>query len=209
MDCARFEAALAALLEGRSGDAGRQAALDDLRRHAEACKHCRGTVELLDLLALPPGERDLVEQPPESYWEELQSGVRRRLQGVVPTGRPSRLHRFAAAAAVLLAVTVGMWVVRDVIVGISPPVPDPLAGGPGDELELPPGLERLLQRAASDEVLAGMDFLAGLPGAVDPALDGGAGEGIFPDVETMDPEARGELLQWLKEEPSGDRGVES
>jgi hypothetical protein len=212
MNCADFEHGVTRLLGNEVDDERRSAELDTLRRHAADCTQCRATDDLLDLLALPPGERDLVDEPPESYWSELQTNVRRRMGERVAEPGWRRSAWTAVAAAAVLAVVAGLWFVlglpadQDGARDDGPAARNGLAAG-----ELPPALDELLQRAGPDEALAGLDFLAGFPGmAESAAADGAVDAGwVVPEIENLDAEARGALLLWLEEGASRKRGVES
>lgn len=214
MNCTDFERALTALLADDDDNADRLAML---REHAEACSQCGGAADLLELLSLSPAERDLVESPAGSYWEEFDSGLRLRLaQSGPPAGRG--WTPWAGIAAALLLAAAGIWLV------LSPGDAAPPGGtvrATGEQGgEIPDTLEALLRQAEPDEALAGLDFLVGLPGcsgvgagAAESASGNnepsGSGAPFFPDPEQMDAEARRALLDWLRERTVRDRGVES
>jgi hypothetical protein len=212
MSCADYEHGLTRLLAGEGDESRRSTELDDLRRHAAGCPQCRGSIDLLDLLALPPEQRELVDEPPESYWSELQAGVRRRLRDSAPKAGSRRSVWTLVVAAAVLAVVGAVWVVRGLPADQHGAVDDgSLARNGVSAGELPPALDELLQRAGPDEALAGLDFLAGFPGVAESAeQDGEVDPGwVVPEIENLDAEARGELLQWLEEGASLERGVES
>jgi hypothetical protein len=212
MNCVEFERELVRLLAGEESEPGRERPIDALRDHAASCGECGGTDELLEFLALPAGERDIADPPDESYWEELQTAVRRR---AAAAERPSRRLAFAAAAAVLLAAVIGIWSLRGAwLGGDEPPRADARATD-----RLPPDLDELLREAAPEEVVAGVDFLAGLAGTAGspPPLEAAREESALaprdgwglPDVEELDHQARDALLEWLRESAGAADGVES
>ena len=213
MNCAEFERGLSRLLAGDEEEGDRERRLAGLRGHAEACAGCGGLADLLELLSLPPGERDLAEGPPAAYWEGFEAGLRDKLaRGGSPRGRG--WAAWAGLAAALLLAGVGLWLV------FSSAEPGPAGQGlaardPGP-VEIPESLEALLRSAEPGEALAGLDFLGGfaaLPESADPAPAGngpaGSGAPFYPDPEAMDAESRRALLEWLREQEDRGLGVES
>lgn len=209
MNCAGFEDDLARLLAGEEAGEERAARLAALRAHARGCPDCGCASDLLELLGLPPAERDLAQPPSDRYWESFDAALRRRLGHGGPRTRRDWTAWTGFAAALLLA-AVGLWLV------LSPadawmPGEGLAAEGPGAN-QIPDGLELLLRAAEPDEALAGLDFLGGLTGLAEaPPVAGGPGSDCFfyPDPEEMDAEARRALLDWLREREDRDRGVES
>lgn len=202
MNCAGFEHRLAELLGAESSEADRAALVADLGAHARSCPRCGSSADLLDLLVLPAGERDLAEEPPEEYWSELQAAVVRRVGVADRKGRRGRGLVWVAAAVILMAVA-GLWLVRGPLTGGDD---DPDGAGRSVEADLlPSDLDLLLQEAEPETALAGLDFLAGLPGVPGPGGD----DGIVPLIEEIDAEDRDALLDWLNEREPVNREVES
>jgi hypothetical protein len=209
MNCAGFEDDLARLLAGEEAGEERRARLVALRAHAQACPDCGDASDLLELLALPRGERDLAEPPSDRYWDSFEAALTRRLARGGPSPRRDWGAWSGVAAALLLA-AVGLWFV------LSPGH----TWMPGEELaaeewngnEIPDSLELLLRAAEPDDALAGLDFLGGLAGLAEaPSEAAGPDSGgfFYPDPGVMDAEARRALLDWLRERESRERGVES
>jgi len=208
MDCASFENQLTEMLAGQTADASRQATLAELKRHAGECPECSGAGVLVELATLPLDERDPIELPPESYWEGFNASVGQRLeQGVV--GRPGGAwRRYAAAAAVAVALFVG-WSLRGWL--DSGPSPEPPVAAVGEESR-PSDWNRLDEviRQATPEELA--EALRGLPGGWNSveasvwALDesGLAGEWM-PDADELDEIDRSELTEWLDQLDQSER----
>ena len=111
MDCATFENRLTRLLAGELEPGAARAALAELEEHVRACPDCESAAGLVELAALPPAERDPVEEPPEGYWDGFDASVANRLQRS-RSGRPGTWWRpLAAAAAIVLALAAG-WILR-------------------------------------------------------------------------------------------------
>ena len=153
MNCASFEQGLARLMGGDAIGVDRERLLADLRDHAGVCEACAGSVDLIDLLALPDGQRDLVEDPGEGYWSSFETRLRPRL-GKAPSSSDARWW-VVAAAVVLLALVAG-WMLQGP--GDSPEtttVAD-AATGPVSSVdaaeELPQSLRRSLDQASAAEV---------------------------------------------------------
>lgn len=216
MNCADFENALTRVLGDDIAAEEREARVAELRAHAEACPDCAGAMDLLELLALPPAERDVVPAPLDSYWERFEAGLRDRLAGEPPARRG--WTAWGGAAAALLLAAAALWLVFPFG---DPAIPGTgVAGlGPGTD-EIPEPLGMLLRAAEQDEALAGLDFLGGLGGVPEAVLDtaesGGGGGGaagldgrLYPDPAAMDAEDRRALLDWLRAAEQRGRGAES
>lgn len=215
MNCAEFDGALCALLEGEGQPGEREAGLTGLRAHARDCADCRGLSDLLELLALRSADRDLVEAPSDAYWNKLEQALGRRLRAGAGAGR--RWMAWTGVAAALLLAAIGSWLLlRPGQDGVSKVA---VAAPGGGREEIPGALEALLRSAEPEQALAGLDFLGGLAGvpAAPARADDRAGEsadedlgGLFLlDPETLDAEARSALLEWLREGTIRGRGVES
>jgi hypothetical protein len=218
MRCDEFERTLRELFADDPSPARRDEFSRALLEHARCCEACRDAADLVELLVEAPGGRDEAAGPPPGYAEELLANVRRRTRGLA-AGRRVAWRALAAAAVVVAAV--GAWVALRSSPGAVPSDPGPHAGelAPGGDA-VPDQLDTLLRDAAMGEAADGLDFLAGLDGLDEPALDtagpvGGdvepaIGPGdVFPDVDRMDEQSREALLRWLRQSASGGRGVES
>ena len=217
MDCAGVEDRLSELFAGEWSESERAGRIAALRDHARGCDDCGGVLELLDLLDQPPGERDLAAEPSPTYWEELRASVERRREAEETNVSMPRRRVWAAIAASLLLAVLGFWFLRgslghrEIAIRVDPTE----EGG-----ALPPDLEELLRQAEPETALAGMDFLVGFRDIAGIAVEsddeeaGWSGSpsgkgGFLPDVEGIDAEDRGALLEWLREPVPVNRGVES
>jgi hypothetical protein len=151
---------------------------------------------------------DVVEDPGDVYWEGFNDRVRRRIANQ-PTGVASQgtgWKRWAGAAVAVVLVSAFVWIAfgpTDDAPATRTANGKPASELPQTTLELPDSLVEMIERdpAALREVGFGED--AGWPGAHD-------GEGwVFPDTEDLDPAARDELLEWLRERTPDGAGVRS
>lgn len=208
MDCASFENRLTEVLAGRIGDALKQATLADLERHAKGCSECNGAGALVELAALPPEERDPLEVPPESYWEEFNASVAQRLDRA-PAERPAgRWRRYAAVAAVVMALFSG-WFLRG---WLDPGMtPEPPVAAVGEDPGAPDWsrLDEVIRQATPDELA---EALRGLPGgwtgieASSWTLDEtGLGGEWLPDIDELGEIDRSELMEWLDQMDQSER----
>ena len=208
MDCASFENRLTELLDGQTDDASRQATLADLKRHAEECPECGGAGALVEWAALPPEQRDPLDVPPESYWERFNASVAHRLDQGSAERSGAGGRRYAAAAAVAVALFAG-WFLRGWL-------------DPGARLEQPqavvdeqPGasdwshLEEVIRQATPEELA---EALRGLPGEwVGIEASGwvvgenGLGGDWMPDADELDEIDRLELMEWLDQLEQSER----
>lgn len=208
MDCAAFVNQLERVMSGALDERARQRVLPELTRHAERCHDCGGVDELLAWLALPQAERDIVEEPGKAYWDGFNDRLSRRIAeaevGPDPTG--GRWGRWVGFAAAALIVALGVWIALRP--DVDPGATRAAAGETGNELEepsliLPTSLVEMIQNDPS----ALRDYGFGAEGGW-----GGSGDDagwVFPDVEDLDPEARQELLEWLRERTPERAGVRS
>lgn len=220
MDCAGFERELVELMEGGSASKAqeRDLRLRALRVHAADCDACASGEELLQLLELPSGQRDLADDPGQAYWDSFERRLRERIRRESTRTQPTRrwwIAAAAAAAAVSLFL-VGSWTLRrgaaesntTTIAGsettAAPGAATPEAG------ELPEELARMVEAAPYD-VLVQLEDLAGWGSSWDAAAGdlpddagslGAAGGGLFPDVSGLDGNARQAFLLWLREQTS-------
>ena len=206
MSCAEFENRLTALMAGELPEAERAGAQDALRRHAARCEACAGFDDLLDVLGRPAGQRDVVEDPGQAYWDGFDERLKRRLVEQPARPRPTRRYWVAAAAALLLALS-GIWF-RQLIrtdAGSVATVP------PGSSAELARALDDVLARVPAEVAIEELEALAGSEDAwvgalgnapYDPAWEepGDLGGWLFPDATNLDDAARKELLVWLEEQ---------
>jgi len=213
MNCAGYEQGLARLMGDEATGADRPRLLEQLRRHAAICDSCRGSADLVDLLALPAGERDIVDDPGDEYWSSFEARLRPRLEAV-----PERSHGrwWAVAAAVLLLGLLAGWMLRGPGETEMPAVmADAGTGRTSEEVahpEFPPSLVQSLDRASAEEVesqLAAFEELGPGWGADWP----GAGEAdwggvLYPEVERLDVETREKLLEWLRDQNRGLEGAQ-
>jgi hypothetical protein len=217
MTCADFERKLTGLIAGEAGPGGGEADLASLREHAASCASCRGTADLLELLTWPGEERDLVESPPEPYWDRFEAELGQRLARGASRSRWGWAPWTGVAASLLLA-AMGLWLVF--APGTGGPVEGRAEARPAGSDPIPEDLEVLLRAAQPGDALEGLDFLAGLAGLPEAAREGletaPGGEGpaepaglFYPDPEAMDTEVRRALLNWLRENAGRERGVES
>ena len=197
MDCATFENRLTELLEGRQEGEERRRRLDELRRHAARCVTCGGSEELLQLLALPPGERDLATDPGPEYWTDFDRRLRERIEAT-PRAVSTRSRWAGLVAATIVLALAAAWLLSGT--GGDGPTESPAIVDLVEEDPIDAGKTELLQpllgsldRATAAEVTAQLDALD------DPVWEGG---GPFPDLTDLDADARQELLGWLREQSS-------
>jgi hypothetical protein len=212
MDCASFEHRLAELMGGGHEDTERQRRVDELRAHAQECVACAGSGDLLELLALPAGERDIVASPDEAYWAAFNDRVRARIAERRRLRSPAVLWSATAAAAMIL-VAVGTWLVLGpgerirAVDRAQGPTP---ASSEAAEASLPEFLVSSLTDATPSEVQAELESLEAwgetwrVPEGGEAPGGGSArwGEGLFPEVEDLDADSRRELLDWLRSQTS-------
>lgn len=193
MNCADFEKRLTRLVECPD-DAG---LLDELRRHAAVCGACRGSRDLVELLALPPAERDIAAPPPAGYWEDFNRRVESRRK---ETHRPGLARRqgLVVAAAVLVVAVVGGRALGPSLTGKE---------FPGEAREEPAASTRTADDPPSADEAA-PEYVAGPPGSLTegPPLSSGTADGaaaggwLFPGTDELDDETVLELLDWLHEQ---------
>lgn len=180
MNCSEFEGRLAELLAGPGDPEEAQRLLE----HARRCPGCAGAAALVEVGALPGGDRDPVLDPGEAYWAgfDARLAARRRRAG---RGRAAWI---AAAAGILLVLAVA-WALRPGAPGAAveiaegpPPRPpaavEPSAGGRPEEV-VDEEARLLAAGVDSDDDLAG------------------AGDGFLPSLEGADPHALERLERWL------------
>jgi hypothetical protein len=211
MDCAGFERVLEQVISGELPPGARDDRLRELREHAHDCAGCAGTRDLLEWLEMPEAERDAARDPGEAYWSSFNERVRRRVEVEPVHASPvARVWvRWAGVTAALLLAAVALWLVLPL--PSTPPV-ETVEGAPGGAddptavaLELPEPLVELIEK---DPTLLG-EFG---PGAVgDEGWAGAVDESgwIYPDTEDLDPAARRELLEWLRDRTPESAGVRS
>jgi hypothetical protein len=208
MDCANFIDDLERVMSGALDERGRQRALDDLTRHAASCHDCAGAGELLAWLALPVAERDIAEDPGRAYWDGFNDRLRRRIVAAGPVAERGRGRwgRWIGAAAAILAVSLLAWIALRP--GDDAGATRASANETGNErpepsLVLPTSLVEMI----ADDPTAWRDYGLGAEGSW--AGSGDDAGWVFPDVEDLDPEARDELLEWLRERTPEEAGVRS
>lgn len=207
MDCASFENVVQRVISGEIDGPAREEALADLARHAKDCPTCEGVTDLVEWLALPGSEMDIVEDPGEAYWAGFNDRLRQRIAHQPPaaTARRARWRRWVGAAAVLAMTALVLWLAFGPDDGpamrrASGESPREL---PRTTLELPESLVEIIE----NEPAALREFGFGADGEWPSAYDG---EGwVFPDTEDLDPAARDELLEWLRERTPDGAGVRS
>ncbi len=183
MTCAEFERDLAELMGGETPEAERPSVVERLYDHAAGCEACAGSLPLIALMARPAGQRDLVESPDESYWQDFDRRLDARLatepasaeaRSLLPRATRGRPAWLAAAAVVVVLLLGGLWLVNRTP-GERPPTdgswvaavePSPLP-----ELELSGELADLLD-PTTPGVTDALETLAGVDGTwVDPESD--------------------------------------
>jgi hypothetical protein len=177
LDCAGFEAALAEALAAAQPCEPSLAAT--LRDHAASCRSCRGSADLVDLLAQPASSRDPFPEPPPSYWSRFERELASRI-GVERRRLAWRRSAGWAAAAVVVVALLAVPLLRD------RPFRSETAHRP-TPLDLP---------AADPD-----DSLDPFPRAG--ALDGFSDDdepSLFPGAEDLSPEGEERLLEWLERE---------
>ncbi len=176
IDCARFEADLAAVLaETGAADPARVAVL---RAHARSCPACRGSEALLSIAEAPAALRDPIPEPSEETWTRLSRGIE---AGIARERRRVRRVRWGTAAAAAAVVLLVVLVLR------GPDPPPPTAEIPED-----PG--------SPAAAWGGWGDFAFVPEAEEARPAALPGERMYPDVEALDEATRERLLRWLREE---------
>lgn len=181
MKCSEFEGGLADLLAGPGDPETARLLLD----HARSCRACAGAAALVEIGALPAGDRDPVPDPGDEYWMRFDEGLAERRR----RARRGRVGWIAAAAGILAILAV-VWALRPgpsggaaEIAQTPPPRPpaavEPSAGG-REGVEVTDEDARLLASGADAE-----DDLAA------------AGDGFLPSLEGADPRALERLERWL------------
>jgi hypothetical protein len=205
MDCKRYEAELAAALTAPEESADREERLAALREHASGCEECRGSLALLDWLAIPPGERDRSEEPAEAYWESFDSRLKARIRREEAAAATRRRTWIAVAASLAVVALVSAWALRPDRGRIAAvdDLPEPLAerlaaadpGAMQHDLAMLVGSEGVADEGA-------LDFLAGFEDRAGSDLEEDSDEAgwVFPSTRGLDPEARQRLLDWLAAE---------
>jgi len=186
--CTEFDRDLIRLAAGEIAPAGRVAAVTALRNHALCCSECGGTRDLLELLALPGGEREIAPAPDESYWTDFDRRLRGRLEREDAGTRPRAWRRPTVAAALVGFLLVAAWLVARQSRQASEP--DAAAG-------MPQALVAGLLEADPESLAAELGDLAGW-GGVGPEDEPEAAEWL-PDLGTLEPETRRALLLWLRQ----------
>ena len=102
MDCAGFERQLVELLDGSAASNAqeRDLRLRALRAHAADCDACVGCEDLLQLLELPRGQRELDSDPGQAYWDAFDRRVRERVRLESTRAKPTGRWWIAAAPQV-------------------------------------------------------------------------------------------------------------
>jgi hypothetical protein len=207
MNCASFENRLTEMLDGQTGDV----ALAELRRHAEECPACNGAAALVELAALPAQGRDPLDAPPKGYWDGFNASVAQRLdQGAA--GRPAgSWRRYAAAAALVVALFAG-WFLRGWIDPGARPEQPPAAGAEPRGVDWS-RLEEVIRQATPEELA---DALRGLPGewaGIEASGwvsdESGLGGEWMPDADELDEVDRSELMEWLNQLDKSERSSTS
>ena len=205
MNCAGYEQGLARLMGDEATGADRPRLLAQLRQHAAVCDSCRGSADLVDLLALPAGERDIVDDPGDEYWSSFEARLRPRLEAA-PERSGGRW--WAVAAAVLLLGLLAGWMLRGPGETEMPAVvADAGTGRTSVEVappEFPPSLLQSLDRASAEEVESQLaafeEFGRGWGEGWSEAGEGEWGGVLYPEVERLDVETRERLLEWLRDQ---------
>jgi hypothetical protein len=206
MDCASFENALTEMLGDPTDPTLQRERLSELRAHAAGCPECRGAAELVELAALPPTQRDPVDMPPESYWEGFGASISGRM-GTPPNEQPRGvLRRYAAAAAVIVALF-GGWSLRG---WLDPSVqPQPFETARQADSGDWSCLDDVIRQATAEELA---DALRGLPGEWTgvqasgwAAGESGLGGDWMPDALELDENDRLELMDWLDQLEQAER----
>jgi len=208
MDCASYESVLERVISGEIDDNERDGALSDLLQHANACPACEGSRDLLEWLALPEVERDIADDPGEAYWGSFNDRLRGRIASEPPARVVARSNwpRWAGAVAVVVAAMLALWVAL-APVDEGPPSRQADAG-PDDHtvetaLEFPSSLVEIIE---NDPAALG-DYGFGGDGEWSGSYDDE--NWVFPETEDLDPAARAELLEWLRERMAEGAGVRS
>jgi len=178
MNCATFEHDVAELMGDGVAEAAREAHLERLQAHAIGCDACSGTRDLLDLLSRPAGRRDLVDDPGPDYWSEFNGRLADRIAADESAPANPGPRWIAVAAAVVVVVLGGSWLLLRSPVAVDAPGAAPV-------------FEAALEQAT--------------PEALDDLADwGGArvASGPYPDVSDLDEQAQRELLAWLRSQSS-------
>jgi len=201
MNCGSFENRLTELLEGRSGEASRQATIAELERHAEECPECNGAAALVELAARPAGQRDALELPPESYWKGFNPAVARRLDQVDVERPGPGWRRYAVAAAMVVALFAG-WLLRG---RLDPGTGSGQGVAASGERSEDPDWSRLEEviRQASPEELA--EALRGLPGEWAGIEASGWGGDWISGADELNDTDRLELMDWLDQLEQSER----
>jgi hypothetical protein len=192
MNCTRFEGDLRRILDAERAAPDRDAVLQNLARHARDCPDCHGALDLVDLLALPEGERDVVDDPGPLYWSVFNERVGRRIRAADRAAGARRIA-WAAAAAVLVLVGVAAW--RSWSGARATP-----------GAEVPAALARAIEDHPLEATLDVLDGLGSMePDWADAVGSPGAAASLepdafgLPDLAELDPSMRRELLAWLEE----------
>lgn len=195
MDCTRFESELAAVLTGTEETECREGRLAALREHATGCEACRGSLALLDWLAIPPEERDGSDDPGEAYWESFNRRLEVRIAEEKAAISRRRRTRWALAATLAGLALVSVWLLRPGDIRVASedePLPGPLAERLA-EADLDSMREDLAMLVGPDE---GVDEAPLFPIDDDPEEAGW----VFPSTRGLDADGRQRLIDWLAAE---------
>lgn len=198
-ECARFERELVRLLGQEMVGEEREACLARAQSHARNCAECRGAIDLIELAELPASERKAGDDPGEAYWREFNGRVARRIRdedsaGASAGSRRSWPRRQAVAALVVLALAGLAWLLW------PGETVDPGTEATASSVEPLPEALAAYVAESPDEVLRQVELFPGAGESWDPDWQDPSAGLDFPQVEDLSPEARRELLEWLRSE---------
>jgi len=192
MNCAEFEQGLARVIAEEPAKAGRRELLAALCAHTAGCAACALSRDLITVLDLPQGQRDIVDDPGPDYWSGFSERLAPRL-----TGRPESRRIFARALWIAAAVIAVALVAGSILRGPGDAGPIEADGGSrrvavaAEASELPASLVSSVSNASVEDV---EDQLT--------VLEGWSSDSLYPDVERLDAETQEQLLDWLRDENS-------
>ena len=175
-DCAAFDATLAeALAAPGPGD---PATAERLRAHAASCTVCRGSLDLVDLVAVAADARDPFPEPPPSYWARFEGDLAARIAAEKSRRARRQAMAWAAAAVVVLALS------ASVVLRQSPFRSETGRGTP----------------AVDSPVLSPDDSVDPFPAAGALGFADEDDPSLFPGTDDLPPEGEERLLEWLERE---------